>query len=134
VWATFINEELAARGMRPAQLALYANVHGSTVSNWRHQRSLPNRQAVHGVARCLQVPVELVAERAGMLPTRPERGISRVASDPEWRAVLARIDRLPEDEFCRLKAALSTMLRGPLGPARGGATVPRRDPARSVRT
>src|SRR6476619_3449920 len=46
IWAEFIETELQARNMRPAQLALYANVNASTVSVWRHRESLPDREAV----------------------------------------------------------------------------------------
>lgn len=111
VWGAFIEAELAARGMRPAQLARYANVNASTVSLWRHRKSLPNRQAVLGVARCLRLPVAVVAERAGVLPSAAAHAASRIVSDPEWRVVLASIDRLPDEEFRRLKAALARVVR-----------------------
>ncbi len=111
VWGAFIDAELAARGMRPAQLARYANVNASTVSLWRHRKSLPNRKAVLGVARCLRLPVAVVAERAGVLPATAAHAASRIVSDPEWRVVLASIDRLPDEEFRRLKAVLARAVR-----------------------
>ncbi|HZQ37687.1 MAG TPA: hypothetical protein VFD32_17270 [Dehalococcoidia bacterium] len=100
-----------ARGMRPAQLARYANVNASTVSLWRHKKSLPNRQAVLGVARCFRLPVAIVAEQAGMLPMVAEHAASRILGDPEWRALLASIDRLPEEQFHHLKATLERVVR-----------------------
>lgn len=112
VWAEFVNDELEARAMRPAQLAVYANVNASTVSVWRHRKSLPDREAVVGVARCFRLPVEFVAEKAGMLPPAPQRPLSRIDSDPEWRALLADIDRLPHEQFTRIKSALQTALHG----------------------
>ncbi len=114
VWGTFINDELAARGMRPTQLAVYANVNASTVSMWRHQKSLPNRNAVLGVARCFQLPVAVVAERAGILPPDAVQTEHRMTSDTEWRMLLARIDRLPEGDLRHLKAALSRAVRAAL--------------------
>ena len=117
VWGSFIDHELVARGMRPAQLARYANVNASTVSTWRHKKSLPNAEAVLGVARCFQLPIGLVAERAGMLPPPLEQSPSRIVGDPEWRAVLAAIDRLPEAQFRRLKAVLGRVVRGELDDA-----------------
>ncbi len=113
VWAEFVNDELEARAMRPAQLAVYANVNASTVSVWRHRKSLPDREAVVGVARCFRLPVEFVAEKAGMLPPVPQRPLSRIECDPEWRALLADIDRLPHEQFCSVKLALKTALHGP---------------------
>ncbi|MHB8576321.1 MAG: hypothetical protein ACYDCQ_13430 [Dehalococcoidia bacterium] len=110
IWADFINEELEARNMRPAQLALYANVNASTVSVWRHRKSLPDREAVSGVARCFRLPVELVAEKAGMLPAQPRRSVGRIDTDAEWRALLADIDRLPVEQFSGIKAALRLAL------------------------
>src|SRR5579883_2622438 len=111
VWAEFVNDELDARAMRPAQLAVYANVNPSTVSVWRHKKSLPDREAVLGVARCFRLPVELVAEKAGMLPPVATRPAGRIETDAEWRALLADIDRLPNDVFNRIKNALRTALR-----------------------
>ena len=113
IWADFINGELEARNMRPAQLAVYANVNASTVSVWRHKKSLPDREAVNGVARCFRLPVEFVAERAGMLPPVPQRAVTRLDTDPEWRALLADIDRLPHDQFCSVKSALRCVLQSP---------------------
>jgi len=112
VWAEFVNDELEARAMRPAQLAVYANINASTVSVWRHKKSLPDREAIVGVARCFRLPVEFVAEKAGMLPPAPQRPLSRIDSDPEWRALLADIDRLPHEQFTRIKSALQTALHG----------------------
>lgn len=104
-WSNFVNAELAARNMRPAQLAAYANVNASTVSVWRHRKSLPDRAAVVAVARCLRLPVELVAEKAGMIVS--EGGsYSRMENDSEWRALLADIERLPDEQFRAIKAAL----------------------------
>jgi len=111
IWAEFINSELEVRNMRPAQLALYANVNPSTVSVWRHKKSLPDREAVLGVARCFRLPVELVAEKAGMLPPVATRPAGRIETDAEWRALLADIDRLPNDVFNCIKNALRTALR-----------------------
>ena len=96
--------------MRPAQLAIYANVNASTVSVWRHRKSLPDREAVIGVARCFRLPVEYVAEKAGMLPPPAQRSLSRVEADPEWRMLLADIDRLPADQFRDVKSALRLAL------------------------
>lgn len=110
IWAEFIERELQAHGMRPAQLALYANVHASTVSIWRHRKSLPDREAVVGVAHCFRLPVEYVAEKAGMLPPTAQRDQSRVHSDPEWRVLLTEIDGLPHDEFDDVKSALRIAL------------------------
>jgi hypothetical protein len=111
IWAEFINGELQARNMRPAQLALYANVNASTVSVWRHAKSLPDREAVQAVARCFRLPVELVAEKAGMLPVAAHRNLSRLDTDAEWRALVADLDRLPYDTFCEVKRALRQALR-----------------------
>ncbi len=111
-WAEFIESELQTRNMRPAQLALYANVNASTVSVWRHRKSLPDREAVGGVARCFHLPVEYVAEKAGMLPPATQRPASRMESDPDWRALLAEIDRLPHEQFSRVKSALKLALGG----------------------
>ena len=105
IWANFVNDELTARNMRPAQLAAYANVNASTVSVWRHRKSLPDRAAVIAVARCLRLPVELVAEKAGMIVSETG-GLSRLENDSEWRALLADIERLPEEQFRAIKAAL----------------------------
>lgn len=109
IWADFINAELDARGMRPAQLAVYANVNASTVSVWRHRKSLPDREAVHGVARCFRLPVEVVAEKAGMLPAQ-QRLPGRIDTDAEWRALLIDIDRLPPEQFNAIKSALKLAL------------------------
>ncbi len=111
-WAEFIESELQSRNMRPAQLALYANVNASTVSVWRHRKSLPDREAVGGVARCFHLPVEYVAEKAGMLPPAAPRPDSRIESDPDWRGLLAEIDRLPHEQFARIKLALRAALGG----------------------
>jgi hypothetical protein len=111
IWADFIEGELAARNMRPAQLALYANVNASTVSVWRHRKSLPDREAVQAVARCFRMPVELVAEKAGMLPPPSQRQLSRLETDAEWRALVADLDRLPSDVFNTVKGALRLALR-----------------------
>ena len=112
IWAEFVNGELEARSLRPAQLALYANVNASTVSVWRHAKSLPDREAVRGVARCFRLPVEFVAEMAGMLPPTGQRVLSRMETDAEWRALLGDIDRLPPDQFNGVKAALKLVLSG----------------------
>lgn len=109
-WAGFINGELAARGLRPGQLARYANVDPATVSVWRHARSLPNPDAVASVAACLRLPVELVAEQAGMLPGSRQLRLGRADTDPEWRRLLAEIDRLPADQFRDVKHALRLAL------------------------
>jgi hypothetical protein len=111
IWSEFINGELDARNMRPAQLAIYANVNASTVSVWRHSKSLPDREAVHGVARCFRLPVDFVAEKAGMLPPAGMRSASRMETDPDWRALLADIDRLPHEQFCSVKTALRCVLQ-----------------------
>lgn len=108
-WAEFINGELAARNMRPAQLAAYANVNASTVSVWRHQKSLPDRAAVIAVARCLRLPVEFVAEKAGMLVS-DHSSFSRMETDAEWRTLLGDIERLPDEQFRAIKAALRQAL------------------------
>lgn len=105
IWAEFINTELAARNMRPAQLAAYANVNASTVSVWRHRKSLPDRAAVIAVARCLRLPVEFVAEKAGMIVSE-RTSFSRIETDSEWRTLLAEIEKLPDDQFRSIKAAL----------------------------
>jgi len=110
IWADFVETELQVRNMRPAQLALYANVNASTVSVWRHRKSLPDREAVGGVARCFRLPVELVAEKAGMLPPAAQRSMSRMDNDPEWRVLLSDIDRLPHDQFSDVKSALRIAL------------------------
>jgi len=110
IWSDFVEEELQTRNMRPAQLAVYANVNASTVSVWRHRKSLPDREAVIGVARCFRLPVEYVAEKAGMLPPPAQRSLSRVEADPEWRMLLADIDRLPADQFRDVKSALRLAL------------------------
>jgi hypothetical protein len=110
IWSDFINSELEARNMRPGQLAVYANVNASTVSVWRHRKSLPDREAVAGVARCFRLPVEFVAEKAGMLPPKGQRRSGRLESDPDWRALLADIDRLPVDQFNDVKTALRIAL------------------------
>lgn len=111
-WSEFIETELRSRNMRPAQLALYANVNASTVSVWRHRKSLPDREAVGGVARCFRLPVEYVAEKAGMLPPATQRTFSRMDHDPDWRALLEDIDRLPHEQFARVKSALRSALGG----------------------
>lgn len=111
MWGAFIEDGLTVRGMRPAQLARYANVNASTVSMWRRRKSLPNPQAVLGVARCLQVPVAVVAERAGMLPAPPGHTAGRTARDPEWQTILASSERLPNDQFRHLKRALGRVVR-----------------------
>lgn len=111
-WAAFIERELTARGMRPGQLAAYANVNASTVSVWRHRKCLPGREAIIGVARCFRLPVELVAQEAG-LPLQDvstPAPTSRCDTDAEWRSLLATIERLPEDQFTALKQALRHVL------------------------
>jgi hypothetical protein len=95
--------------MRPAQLAAYANVNASTVSVWRHRKSLPDRAAVVAVARCLRLPVELVAEKAGMIVSE-SGGLSRLENDSEWRALLSDIERLPDEQFRAIKSALRNAL------------------------
>jgi transcriptional regulator with XRE-family HTH domain len=109
IWANFINAELTARNMRPAQLAAYANVNASTVSVWRHRKSLPDRAAVVAVARCLRLPVELVAEKAGMIVSE-SGGLSRLENDSEWRALLSDIERMPDEQFRAIKSALRNAL------------------------
>jgi hypothetical protein len=109
-WAAFIERELAARGMRPGQLAAYANVNASTVSVWRHGKCLPSREAVLGVARCFRLPVEIVAQEAGLQLSNLPAAASRFASDPEWRALIAAMERLPPEQFAALKQALRHVL------------------------
>lgn len=109
IWANFVNAELTARNMRPAQLAAYANVNASTVSVWRHRKSLPDRAAVVAVSRCLRLPVELVAEKAGMIASEGG-GLSRLESDSDWRALLSDIERLPDEQFRAIKSALRNAL------------------------
>jgi hypothetical protein len=107
-WATLINGELTARRLRPGQFAAYTNLCASTVSLWRRGNGLPSAEAVVRVASYLQPPMAVVAERAGLVS---RYALPAVATDPEWRALVAQLEALPDEQFQDVKQALQLVLR-----------------------
>lgn len=67
-FASWLNDELSARGWTYSELARRAGVVASTVSMVASGKSSPGFDLCQGIARAFAVPLETVYRKAGLLP------------------------------------------------------------------
>jgi len=67
----WLDQELAARSWRPADLARAANISTGALSQVYAGTRKPGPDMANGIARALGIPADLVFRRAGLLPPQP---------------------------------------------------------------
>ena len=105
-FGAWLDQQLAERNMRPADLAKRANLDQALISRFRHGKTRPTPESLIAIARALKLPYEIVYQKAGLLPPEPER-----------TAILRQIEfvasELPEEEqinileYARLRQRLA---------------------------
>ncbi len=74
-FATWLNTQLAERHMSQSDLARATGLTRQAISNYLNDKVVaPDNESLRKIARALQLPPELVFEKAGVLPSKPADG------------------------------------------------------------
>jgi len=92
-FASWLEDELAARNWKPADLAARANVAQATISNILNSNREVGYKTALAIARALNVPPDYVFREAGILPPSP--GTER---DPTFQEIVDIMRNLPPEE------------------------------------
>ena len=95
-FSEWIIEQMEERGMSQSQLARASGLSKQTISDYvNRKRTQPDERALQSLARGLQLPVETVYEKAGILTESPPE-------TEQQRQLVYLYNQLPEDEQKRL--------------------------------
>ncbi len=114
-FADWLNDVMAERDIRPADLARLANINKGILSRILSNERRPAPETLESIARALKLPPEVVFRRAGLLPPAPP--------DTEYKEELLYLfnELSPEEqeeiiELLRFKKERKT--KEPVNPAR----------------
>ncbi len=89
----WLDEELARRNWRPADLARAAGISSATISHLYSGARKPGPEVAVAIAKGLNLPPEYVFRQAGLLPPRTE-----VEEDLSFQQILAIMQDMTEEE------------------------------------
>lgn len=93
----WLEKELNERSWSDNQLAKRAGISHSVISKAR-SGLMPKWDACEAIAGALQLPVELVFRKAGLLAPRPDDDVSL----EEWNYLLARLPQPEREELLQI--------------------------------
>lgn len=85
-FAKWLDQELKNRDWKPADLSRASGLRSAVISNLLNGHRNVGEKTGNAIARALKVPVDLVFEKAGMIPPKPDlspikRKLAHVAED-----------------------------------------------------
>ena len=98
-FAEWLDKYLGEKGIKPVELARLAKVDPGVITRILKAERSPTPKTLDAIAHALNLPTDLVFEKAGLLPPKPELS-------PIKRALLHLAEGLPDSDIATAIAML----------------------------